>query len=184
MTQVHESILAIYFSSIFFREVLQTMLSNTKEYFWRSCEVVSVFGFVGGMTMRYTGARSGGFPGGGGGEEVFLGDPMSGDVVGSPVTLWKLLYGLSLCALILRGLEMISIFSARTGLLVVVIRRIMPTVMRWVVVFLLFVFAFSTLLFGAGDPRGILDKCEVALDEDVVAAASASGEAQHCMCKS
>jgi len=181
MTRVHESILAIYFASILLREVFQSMLSNTKEYFWRSCEVVSVIGFIGGLTMRYTGANSSGFPGGGGGEGVFLGDASAGEAVGSPATPWKLLYGLSLCASILRGLEVISVFSARTGLLVVVIRRIMPTVVRWVVVFGFFVFAFSTLLFGAGDPRGILNKCDVALEEDVVPAASASGEAEHYM---
>ena len=76
------------------------------------------------------------------------------------ITLWELMYGCSLFFLCLRALRILSIFRS-LGLMVIVTFRMMVDVNKWFVVFVIFAFSATMVLVGMGNPRSIVDKCEV-----------------------
>ena len=170
-TKVHEVVIGLYFFSILLREFFQVLLSNSLVEFclegWNVIEGIAIFGFYTGVILRYAGNNP---PDGK--TEVLLGESMTG------VTYWKLSYGLSLSALFLRALRVLSILP-RLGLLVVVTLKMLEEIYRWLVVFAIFLFSFSILLFGAGDPRGVLDKCDVSLEAGRRTRGGVTGEAEH-----
>lgn len=57
--------------------------------------------------------------------------------------------------------EMHTRTTGSLGLLVIVTQRMMRDVLKFAVVFMIFVFGFAILLFGSGNPTGILDKCNI-----------------------
>jgi hypothetical protein len=82
------------------------------------------------------------------------------------VTWWKFCYGVSLCALIFRFTRSLSFFY-ELGLLVIITKEMLKDVLIFFVVFLLLAWGFAVLMFGAGDPHGLIDKCNmVAGDPD------------------
>ena len=72
------------------------------------------------------------------------------------ITAWKMFYGVSLFAFVLRSLRVLAIFR-KLGLLVLVFPRMMVDVASWLVVFLIFTLSFSVLLYDAGNMLSLLD---------------------------
>ena len=90
------------------------------------------------------------------------------------ITLWKLMYGCSLFFLCLRALRILSIFRS-LGLMVIVTFRMMVDVNKWFVVFVIFAFSATMVLVGMGNPRSIVDKCEVEIGDSQTLNATLNG---------
>jgi hypothetical protein len=78
------------------------------------------------------------------------------DIPLGDITAWKMFYGVSLFAFVLRSLRVLAIFR-KLGLLVLVFQRMMVDVASWLVVFLIFTLSFSVLLYDAGNMLSLLD---------------------------
>jgi len=166
-----EIFILIYFVSCLFREFLQMRVSSTFiEYItdiWNCFDVGSILFYVTGLYVRRVYQETGnanGFPDTvKGGEDALFKHTMQPLVLGdywTGITWWKFCYGCSLFFLWLRFLRILSIFRS-LGILVLVIFKMLRDMPGFLVVFCIFTFSFSSLLYGAGNPDGVIDKCHL-----------------------
>ena len=73
-----------------------------------------------------------------------------------------ILYSLSIFCMYLKLLRSFAIFE-RLNTVVKIILEMTTDVAYWIVVYTLFLFAFSIMMVGAGSPDSILNKCHVKL---------------------
>ena len=156
--------------------------------FWNIMDLVSVFSFWAGYMLRYVLLETGtgdGFPNHNHGtgrydlygnhsaampeEVVKVVEPHStvlmpmepGKNWSAGMTNWKFLYGVSLWAFIIRFCSSLSI-NEDYGLLVVIMTKMLKKdITTFLVVFCIVTSSFAVLMFGAGDPHGISDKCNM-----------------------
>jgi len=72
------------------------------------------------------------------------------------------LYCLSIFCMYLKIMRSFALFT-RLAIIVKIFRLMMVDVLYFLVVYFLFLFAFSILMAGAGRPSGVLDKCNIEL---------------------
>ena len=126
-----------------------------------------------GLSSRYASSdpqKSVGFPD----EGLPINDETTADMSTWRITLWKLMYGCSLFFLCLRALRILSIFRS-LGLMVIVTFRMIVDVYKWLVVFVIFAFSATMVLVGMGNPRSIVDKCEVEIGDSQTLNATLNG---------
>jgi len=73
----------------------------------------------------------------------------------------EMCYGLSLCMMYLRLLRSF-VLNERINVIVKIFFKMMRDVMRFIIMYVIFIFAFSALMVGAGHPRSAIDKCYTA----------------------
>ncbi len=74
----------------------------------------------------------------------------------------EVLYSLSILFMYMKLLRSFALFE-RLNTLVQILMSMIIDVAHWIVVYALFLFAFSIVMTGAGRPDGILNKCHVKL---------------------
>jgi len=141
----------VYFATSLVREVFQaTVFATLHEYLmdrWNLIDLVTITSFLVGFGLHRGIDHE---------DHEVVGQPH----VSTPVLAWKALYGVSLGLLWVRLLRLLAIFET-LGLFVLMFWRMLEDVLVWIVLYLVFVFCFSSILMGAGDTKGLLDKCNI-----------------------
>jgi len=166
-----EMFILVYFLSTLLREFLRMKISSTFfEYMadiWNIFDVGSMLFYFSGLILRRvyleTGSVDGFHDSDFSGEDALFTHSLKPLEPGNSltgITWWKLCYGCSLFFFWLRFLRILSIVRS-LGILVLVVVKMLGDMPGFIVVFTIISLAFSSLLFGFGNPRGIIDKCHL-----------------------
>jgi len=83
---------------------------------------------------------------------------------------WKLFcYGVSLCCMVIKGLKSFVEFWPALHLIVQISLKMLEDVFVFVIMYSMYLLAFSLLMVGAGTPDGVVDSCSPLVGESLLA---------------